>query len=227
MSERIVVVGAGIVGRALGKRLQRRDYELQFVERDEATAETARALDFPVVVGDGTDTAVLAEVETGEADLFVASTADDDVNLLATQLAASRFDLDRVIARVNNPANADAFEETGTEPVSESLATAVQIDNYIERPSLTNWIEELDFGGDAQEVEIENSDLDGVTLDELDERLPEQVLVVGLTREGVVEFPDPGDTVTLGDRVTVLGERAAVQQSVEHLSGELPRPDPN
>lgn len=224
MSHHTVIVGAGTVGRAVAIRLQRRGHEIQLVERDEETAETARALGVPVLVGDGTDTEVLAEAATDEADVFVASTADDDVNLLATQLAASRFDTGRVIARVNNSANADAFEETGTEPISESIATATQIDNYIERPSLTDWLDELGFGGDAQEVEIENPELDGVTIEELDERLPEPALVVGLSHEGVVSFPDPDDAVSVGDRVTVLGERAAVQESIGRLSG---RPSPS
>lgn len=224
MSLRINVVGGGVVGRHLAVRLAERGDDVCVVEEDEDRASALDDLGLRVVVGDGTDSGTLETAETADVDVFVTATGDDDTNLLASQLALSRFDVERVVARVNREENAEPFEDLGIHAISVSDATAREIDNRIERPTFTGFIEELSHSGDAQEIELRNQAHDGRTIRELDELLPEQCLIVMVTHEQLARFPDADDPVMLGDRITVLGERGAVETARNLLATEESSP---
>jgi Trk K+ transport system NAD-binding subunit len=211
MSLRINIVGGGVVGRYLAVRLTERGDDICVIEQNERQARAIEESGARVVIGDGTDIETLDAAGTADVDVFVTATGDDDTNLLAAQLALSRFDIDRVIARVNRDENAGPFEDLGIHAISTSEATARELDNRIERPSFTGFIEELSHSGDAQEIELRNPEHDGRTIGELDNLLPEQCLIVMITHEELTRFPNADNPVMLGDRITVLGERGAVE----------------
>lgn len=224
MSLRINIIGGGFVGRTLAVRLVERGDRVTVVERDGAKRSLIEATGATAVIGDGTNIEMLEAVDTDSSDVFVAATGEDDTNLLTSQLALSHFTIDRVIARVNRDENADPFEDLGIRAIPVSEATALELDNHIERSSLTGFIEELSQSGDAQELELRNPEHDGQTIAELDEVLPEQCLIVMVSHEGIARFPDAGLPVMLGDRITVLGERTAVEEAREELAPEDPSP---
>lgn len=217
MSLRIVIVGGGRVGRELAQRLLTRGDDVFVVEADEDVVADLSSIDVPTIHGDGTDTGTLEEADTGGADVVVAATGDDDTNLLVAQLGKSVFDVERVIARVNRTENVGAFEETGVTAISRTDATAAMLDNFIERPSLTRWIERLSYGGDAQEVEITNPALEESTVADLDDLLPEQCVLVMVSHEGTAQFPERDQPIHVGDRVTLVGEREAVRVATRRL----------
>lgn len=220
MTLRITIVGGGHVGRALATRLTERGDDVRVIERDEGRRALIETTGADPVVGDGTDVETLAAADTGSVDVFVAATGDDDTNLLASQLALSRFDVGRVVAQVNRDGNAEPFEDLGIYPVPVSDATAREMDNYIERPSFTGFVEELSRSGDAQEVELRNPAYEGTTIRDLDDRLPEQCLVVMVSQEQSARFPDAELQLSVGDRLTVFGERTAVATARERLEAE-------
>jgi Trk K+ transport system NAD-binding subunit len=211
MSLRINIVGGGVVGRYLAVRLAERGDDVCVIEQNKRHARAIEKSGARAVIGDGTDIETLEAAGTADVDVFVAATGDDDTNLLAAQLSFSRFDVDRVIAKVNREENAEPFEDLGIHAISASEATARELDNRIERPSLTRFIEELSHSGDAQEIELQNHEYDGRTIGELDDLLPEQCLIVMVTHEQLTRFPNADNPVMLGDRITVLGERSAVE----------------
>ena len=220
MTLRINILGGGTVGRRLATRLTERGDDVRIIERHEHRRAVIEATGARAIIGDGTEIETLEAADTGSADVFVVATGDDDTNLLAAQLALSRFDVDRVVARVNRDGNAEPFEDLGIEAVPVPEATANELDNYIERPSFTGFIEELSYSGDAQEVELRNPECDGMSIAELDELLPEQCLIVMLTHEQLTRLPDADLPVMLGDRLTVFGERSAVATARQLLALE-------
>lgn len=224
MTLEINIVGGGTVGRALAARLTRRDDTVRIIEQDESKHDAVEATGARFIAGDGTDVGTLDRADSESVDVFVAATGDDDTNLLASQLALTWFDAERIIARVNRRENVEPFDDLGIRPVAVSEATAREIDNYIERPSFTGFIEELSHSGDAQEVELRNPAHDGATVGELDDALPEQCLIVTMTHDEVTQFPDANFAITLGDRLTVVGERAAVARAREQLASKHPEP---
>ncbi|QDX40444.1 cation:proton antiporter [Salarchaeum sp. JOR-1] len=212
---RVIIVGGGTVGRALAERLEDRGENVVIIESDESIIELARNEGFTVHQGDGTDTEVLRKAGAEKAKIMVAATGDDDANLLVSQLADSKFDIETVIARANNPDNVDAFEDLGVRTVSSAMATAWGIDNLIERPALANWMTEIGRSGDVQEIEVTADDLVGMTIDELDEKLPNGCIIALVGRSGENEVPNRDRTLQKGDHLTFLGRKEAVREALE------------
>jgi len=212
---RVIIVGGGTVGRALAERLEDRGENVVIVESDESNTETARSRGFTVHQGDGTDTDALRKAGMENAKIVVAATGDDDVNLLVSQLAESKFDVETIIARANNPNNVDAFEDLGVRTVSSAMATAWGIDNLIERPALANWMTEIGRSGDVQEIEVTAESLVGRTIDELDEELPNGCILALVGRNGENQVPAPDFTLQMGDHLTFLGRKEAVREALE------------
>jgi trk system potassium uptake protein TrkA len=73
-----------------------------------------------MIHGDGCDSVYQADAGTGEADIFVATTGLDDVNLVSCEIANLVFSVPRTIARVNNPKNERIFRQMGIEAVSST-----------------------------------------------------------------------------------------------------------
>ncbi len=215
LPKRIVIVGGGRVGQSLAERLEQRQENVIMVESDQEAVETARNAGFTVYHGDGTDTNVLQSVGADTARVVAAATGDDDTNLLVSQLADSKFNTERVIARVNRPGNAPAFEELGVESIPVDTAIAQSIDNEIERPALSAWMTELGRTGDVQEIEVTAEQFVGRTIAEIDEYLPEGVLIALVSRADRSLVPEHDVTIQAGDHLTFVGRRSAVDEAIE------------
>ncbi|WP_276273738.1 cation:proton antiporter [Haloarcula litorea] len=219
---RVIIVGGGQVGRALAERLEDRGENVVIIERDEQIVERARNAGYTVEIGDGTDTDVLRSAGAENAKTVVAATGDDDVNLLVSQLASSKFDIDRIIARANNPDNVEAFEDLGVRTISSAMATAWAIDNQIERPAIAHWMTDVGRTGDVQEVELKNESLAGKTVREVGPMLPEACLIALVSGENHehAEVPTADYELQLGDTVTLLGKRESVREGMTLVGGD-------
>jgi NhaP-type Na+/H+ or K+/H+ antiporter len=216
---RVIIVGGGTVGRALAERLEDRGENVVIVEEDEDVIETARNAGFTVHMGDGTDTDELRSAGADNARIVVAATGDDDSNLLVSQLAASKFGVETVLARANNPDNVDAFEELGVRTISSTDATAWAMDNAIERPAMSAWMTSLGEAGDVQEVELQREELIGRPIREVGPELPGGCLIALVTRNGETRVPGADFTLQEGDHVTILGDRDGVREAMDFCRG--------
>jgi len=219
---RVIIVGGGQVGRALAARLEDRGENVVIIEQDEETVERARNEGYAVEIGDGTDTDVLRSAGAENAKTVVAATGDDDANLLVSQLASSKFSVDRVIARANNPDNVEAFEDLGVRTISSAMATAWAIDNQIERPAIAHWMTDVGRSGDVQEVEVKNRELIGKPIREIGPMLPDACLVALVSGElhENAEVPTADYVLEEGDMVTLLGRRESVRDGMKMVSGD-------
>jgi len=215
---RVLIVGGGKVSRSLATRLEDRGENVVIIENDSEVVETARNAGFTVHSGDGTDSEVLLAAGVENARIVIASTGDDDVNLLVSQLAGSKFDVGRVISRVNNPDNVDAFEDLGVRTISSTDATAWAIDNAVERPALASWMTQIGREGDVQEVELTDDDLVGRPVSEVGPELPTGCLIALVTRDGETFVPAAADVLERGDHITVLGNREAVREAMKQIN---------
>jgi NhaP-type Na+/H+ or K+/H+ antiporter len=212
---RVIIVGGGQVGRALADRLEDRGENVVIVENDETQVEVVRNTGHTAHIGDGTDTDVLRSAGADNARILVAATGDDDANLLVAQLAKSKFDVETVLARANNPDNVEAFEDLGVRTISSAFATAQALDNAIERPALTRWFSEIGESGDVQEVEVTNEDLVGRTVREVGPKLPDGCLIALVARNGDTRVPDADFTLQESDHITLIGSREAVRTAMK------------
>ncbi|MEF8852338.1 MAG: cation:proton antiporter [Haloarculaceae archaeon] len=219
---RVIIVGGGKVGRALAGRLEDRGENVVIIEQREETVERARNAGFTAVIGDGTDTEVLREAGAENAKTIVAATGDDDANLLVSQLANSKFDVENVIARANNPDNVDAFEDLGVRTISSSMATAWAIDNQIERPAIAHWMTDIGRTGDIQEVEVGNEEVIDKPIREVGPMLPDACLVALVSKgdHDSAEVPTADYVVERGDHVTLLGRTESVREGMQFVRGD-------
>jgi NhaP-type Na+/H+ or K+/H+ antiporter len=210
-----IIVGGGRVGRTLAKRLENKGENVVIIDRDPAAVEEMQTAELQAVAADGTNANALAEHGAENAKLVIAATPDDDANLLISQLARTKFDVDTVIARVNDPDNVDAFEALDVRAIDVSSAMAWSLDNEIERPTLSHWMNKLGEGHDAQEVTITAETFAGQTVKQLAAEIPHSVLIAVVGREDDTFVPH-GDTVLqAGDRVTFLGDIDDVETAIK------------
>ncbi len=216
---RTIIIGGGRVGRALAERLEERDEDVVIIDNDEQAVEELRADGFSVRHDDGASQEVLEAVGAGNAKVVAAATGEDDVNLLIAQLAKNTFDVETVVARVNQPGNVDAFEDLDVEAISAGMSVAWSMDNVIERPAISRWMTELGRTGDVQEVEVTTDTIAGKTVSELMVDIPEDCHLALLSRDEVNQLPHPEDTIEHGDHLTFIGRTEAVRQAIEHCTG--------
>ena len=107
----VLIVGGGRIGGYLGVLLREGGHDVRLIEIEQRRADRSRADLLPdrIVIGSGTDPAVLEAAGARRADSVVAVTGHDETNLVVTSLAKFEFGVPRTIARVNNPANAWLF----------------------------------------------------------------------------------------------------------------------
>ena len=114
----VVIVGAGTVGSRLAALLLSAGHEIAVVERDgERCRRLEEALGSVAVRGNGTSSVALTEAGVTRADLVVATTSRDDVNLVICRLAKVRFNVLRATSLVNSPDLCDLFGLAGVDAV--------------------------------------------------------------------------------------------------------------
>ncbi|WP_255193982.1 cation:proton antiporter [Natronobeatus ordinarius] len=215
---RTIIVGGGRVGLSLAERLEADGENVLLVDSDPDAVEKARNRGIRTVEGDGTDADVLERVGAADAKTVIATTPDDDVNLLVCQLAKTSFDVSTVASRVNQPENVEAFEALGVRAIDLSMATAWSLENVLERPSLSAWMNELGRTGDVQEIEVTASDLVGKSIAEVNAEIPDGCIVGLLTHsDGETEVPTGDHRLREGDRVTFIGQTDAVDRAIKRF----------
>ncbi len=203
---KIVVIGMGKVGRTLVGELSREGHDITAVDSNEASLEmTVNQLDVLPVAGNGATRGVLVEAGAQSADLVIAATGQDEVNLLCC-LVARKLGAKRTIARVRNPEYADELpliqEELGLSmAVNPDHAAAVEIFSLLRMPSALK-VEKFSKGR-VELVELQvaaGGPLDGVALHQINQKYQVKVLICAVCRGEDVTIPRGNFVLQAGDR---------------------------
>ncbi|WP_336002425.1 cation:proton antiporter [Halorientalis halophila] len=212
---RTIIVGGGRIGTALAERLADRGEAVTIVDHDPDVAEQLREAGYRVEVGDGASKDVLTRAGAENAKVVAAATADDDVNLLVGQLARNTFEVETIVARVNDPDNEAAFRDLDVEAISTGMSVAWSMDNVIERPAIARWMTELDRSGDVQEVEVTADAAAGRTVSDLASNLPDGCYVGLISRGDENRIPHADDRIERNDHITIIGRTEAVHGAID------------
>lgn len=203
-------MGAGTVGSHLAERLSVEGQDIVVIEADEArAADLQSAVDCLVIHGNGASSSVLAEAGIDRAELLIAVTNSDAVNVLACQ-AAAEFDVPRKVARVEDASLRDGARIEGVDVVidpGESLAK--ELVRLVRKGGVAEVVE---FGGGDLVLlggfVHEGAPLAGMTLAELrDRELDWSWLVTAVVRNGET-MVGRGDTrVEESDHVLIMARR--------------------
>lgn len=131
---RIVVVGYGRVGSSAIKELFAAGHEIVLIERRADRVERAgRVETLNTVLGNAIDVAVQARAGVDRADVFLALTREDTVNLAAAQVAKLKFSVPHAIARIYIPSRAPVYEKKGIQTICPTLYTVEAIRTEVEK----------------------------------------------------------------------------------------------
>ncbi len=200
----VIVVGGGKVGFYLTKTLIEAGHEVLLLEKDPVKARSLEDHFGDVAVqGDGTELATLQNVGASRADVVVAVTGHDEDNIVVCQMA-KKLGCSRVIGRVNNPKNEDAFLMLG---IRTTVNSTKLIHHLVEEEmDIQGIIPLLELrGGKAEIVELEISTASpavGKLVRDLE--LPQDCLLVSVMRGEEVIFPRGETMLSSGDTVIAL-----------------------
>ena len=123
-----VIVGCGMVGSRVAFLLSRDGHNVSVIDRDpESFAHLPPEFDGLTVNGTGFDEGVLKSAGIEKADVFAALTDNDNVNIMASAVAKTVFNVKRVITRIYNPDREKTFKMLGLEVVSPTVLGAEQV----------------------------------------------------------------------------------------------------
>jgi trk system potassium uptake protein TrkA len=216
---KVAIAGAGNVGSYIAEDLKNAGHEVLLIEENhDLVARLRDNLDVQWYAGDACEPTNLQAAGVADADVMVAATGEDQVNLVVSLLAKQEFAVPRVVARVNHPHNLWLFNESwGVDaPVSTPHLLTALVEEAVSVGSLVRL---LQFeGGEARLVEVtlaDSSPAAGIPLADLG--VPRDATIVAAIRKGHVVVPR-GDTVLQpGDEVLAL----VTSQSEEGLKSLL------
>jgi trk/ktr system potassium uptake protein len=205
---RVVVTGAGNVGRHMANDLRLRGHEVTVIDQDPSVVERALKEAAPgveVILGDACEPWVLDKADLASCDVLVAATGDDEDNLVTSLLAKQEYGVPRVVARVNHPKNEWLFTpQWGVDvPMSPPHILTALVEEAVSSGDLVRLLK-LE-GGQVTLVEVtidDSSPMAGRPLYEL--RLPQDSAVVAILRGGHVVIPQPETQLVAGDEIMAI-----------------------
>lgn len=211
----IIIVGGGKTGSYLAPILKGDGSSVVVVENRRRVAEKFQANlpDQRVIVGSGTSPEVLERAGVMGADVVIAATGSDEVNLVVSTLAKVEYQVPRVVARVNNPKNSWMFNESMGVDVginqADLIARSVQ-----EGLDMEDVFTIMRLGKDDHalvQVEVRpGSGAVGRRVSDLS--LPDQTVIIAIDRAGDIIVPNGDTGLCEGDNVLAFTSEGARQE---------------
>ncbi|MBR3508135.1 MAG: Trk system potassium transporter TrkA [Lachnospiraceae bacterium] len=219
----IVIVGGGKVGTALVHSLSQEDNNICIVDvKPDVVRQLATDYDVMGMVGNGASYGVLKEAGIETADLLIAVTEHDELNLLCCVIARKASKC-QTIARVRNPMYSQEKRflqrELGLSMIINPEQTAAsEIASLLGFPSALG-IDSF-AGGKVEMIRFKipaDSKLDGKTLRDVNAMIGGDFLICAVDREGQVAIPDGSFILRSGDSVSMVTARKTAKGFFEKI----------
>ena len=222
---RILIAGAGKVGQTLATELLREKHDITVIDQDEEVIrKITDTLDVMCVLGNSANASTLMEAEVERADILIAATATDEINMLCC-LIGKHLGAEFTIARIRDPEyNESLFmlqHDMGIDmTINPERATAQEISRMLRYPFANN-IEPF-AKGRLELVEFLAHEGDVIcgkplkTLTGHHSNMP-KVLFCAVEREGEVLIPGGEFIIAPGDRVHVAADLVTITQFFRYI----------
>lgn len=227
---KIIIIGTGKVGFSLAEQLLNEKHDITIVDtQDSALHRATDALDIMSVKGNGVSTDTLREAGAEDADLLVAATNSDEVNMVCC-LTAKHLGAKYTIARIRNPEYNLGLHELkknmGIDMViNPENATAVEISRLLRFPSAAN-IETFCRGRvELMGFRLQEGDfLVNQPLHALSAQVKQlSLLVCAVDRDGEVTIPNGSFVPQVGDKLYLIGRPTSLDQFFRLLGRYSPK----
>ena len=223
---KVIICGAGQVGWQIARHLANEKNDVTVVDRNaELVRRATDTLDVQGIVGFASYPDVLARAGADDADMIIAATHSDEVNMVTCQVAHSVFNIPRKIARLRSQSYLDAIYadlyRNDHLPIDVVISPEKEVAEAALRRLQTPAAFETEFffGGYVQML--------GITLDDkcpvLNTPLKQlsdlfstlSTVVVAIRREGTLFVPSSGDQLFAGDSCHIFVQKHDVQRALE------------
>lgn len=220
---KIIIVGAGKVGVTLAHQLSEDQHKVIIIDQNPQLVDNIiNVYDVMGVCGNGASYEVQQEADAKSADLLIATTSSDEINILAC-LVAKKMGVEHTIARVRNPEYERQLRfmrcELGLSmAINPEQAAAREIARVLRFPNAMKL--ESFSKGRLELVEYrlgEDTILDGVKLSDLYRNLRVRVLICAVARKGETIIPAGDFVLKAGDKIYVTSSPAELEQFFRHL----------
>lgn len=220
---KIVIAGAGVVGESLCSELSAEGNDVILIEKVEKILNRlVETYDITGLVGNGASYETLLEAGTDTADIFIAATESDELNIISS-IIAKKLGTKFTIARVRNPEYSSnmQFVREGlgiSLMINPEQETAKSIANKLMFPvalSVENF-----FGQRAGFISIrvqKDNFLNGMQLKELEFSSKDKVIICTVRRGEDVFIPSGDFTILEGDIVHIAGSKEAVHKFYDKI----------
>ena len=220
---KIVIAGAGVVGESLCSELSAEGNDVILIEKEEKILnKIVENYDITGLVGNGASYETLLEAGTDTADIFIAATESDELNIISS-IIAKKLGTKFTIARVRNPEYSSnmQFVREGlgiSLMINPEQETAKSIANKLMFPvalSVENF-----FGQRAGFISIrvqKDNFLNGMQLKELEFSSKDKVIICTVRRGEDVFIPSGDFTILEGDIVHIAGSKEAVHKFYDKI----------
>ena len=215
---KFVVIGAGKIGSTLSQQLVEEGHNVIAVDSNpEAVKTLLNSQDIMCIEGNGATADVQLQAGIKGADLLIATTAHDELNMVCCMLGR-QLGAKRTICRVRNPEYYDQIDIIKNNLglaliINPELTTAREIANGLVFPTAAKV--EMFGKGKVEMVELkiaDDSPLIGLTLAEVYKRLKLKFLICAVQRESGTFIPSGDFVLHAGDRINIAASHSDIER---------------
>lgn len=216
MNMKIIIIGDGKVGYSLAESLSKEKNDVTIIDKNpEALNKASEYLDVMCIRGNGVSTNILLEAGVKEADLLIAATSSDEMNMVCC-LTAKKLGAEHTIARIRDPEYASELSilksDLGLDLViNPEQACANEIARMLSYPTAVN-VEPF-AKGRVELVEIkvtEGMAIEGMKLRDIAGRITSSILIGAVLREDEVIIPNGEFELQKNDTIYVVGKPSSL-----------------
>jgi trk system potassium uptake protein TrkA len=201
----VIIAGGGKVGWNLARELIAKGQEVSLIESDHRRYRVVEEeLEHAVQYGDATELWVLERAGIQRADLVIAVTGDDEDNMLICQVAKEKYEVARIVARVNNPRNLQHFKLLGIQPAVSATDLILRlIEHEVPEYGLVQLLALEEERLEIIELEVAaGSPVAGRRVSDV--TLPDGSLIISVLRNGAGFVPKGDSVINAGDQVLLI-----------------------
>ena len=211
----IIICGAGRVGFAIAKSLTEQDHSITVIDQSsEDIQKINESLDVKAIVGKATLPTILEKANTSEADMIIAVTRNDEINMLICQIAYSLFKVRKTIARIRSQDYLDPKFSTLYNKenlpidviISPEFEIAKSIQRKLESPGSLDNVPFADNKIRLLEISIDkNCPISNTKLNDLTKKFPKlNANILGVVRDNKFIFLKKNDFMKFNDKAYVV-----------------------
>ncbi len=222
----IVICGAGRVGFTIAKLLSEQNHSITVIDQSSDDIQKINeTLDVKAIVGKATSPAILEKANISEANMIIAVTRNDEINMLICQIAHSLFKTPKKIARIRaqeylDPKFSQLFNKENLPidfVISPEIEIAKSIYRKLESPGSTDNVPFANNNIRLLEILVdERCPINNIKLNELTKKFPKlNANILGVVREEKFIFLKKNDVMKKNDKAYVAINASQIQETLE------------